>query len=368
MTPTLDRERLNGLSPLEAGYAALREFPARDEKQQLVISKCRSLLYGYDQRWQNQPYRIDEVERVVEAPLWNPETQCKSRTFSLAAKIDVTAWLGNRRVIIDHKTCSEDIKDPNSDYWRHLVVEAQPTHYMYMEHLARRKADDAVWDIARKPSISPKQLTKSDLERVLISRHYYDRAMSRESIEQVASDARETLEMYEARLAYDCTVERPEWYFQRRSTPRLDSELHEHAVETWAWGQDIIQARRENRWPKNDGACMLYGRPCQYLGICSGYSDPESSDWKRREYVHPELPVLGGGSGRDILTNSRIRSFKTCRKLHYFRYELGLEKWDAEEAESLVFGHIWHLAQEAWWQAMKARQAEVDTEVVYANA
>lgn len=319
-----------------------------DDSAQLVAAKCRGLMRGYDAAWSAANYEAVAVEQVVTAELFNPATQARSRSFTLAGKLDVLLNDNGRRILMDHKTTTQDIADPNSPYWRQLVVESQPSHYMLLEWLNGRKVDTAIWDAIRKPSISPKKLTKAERAHVLANQRYYDTTISRKSLEIVMGEERETLEMYEARLSHDCTSERPQWYFQRRPVPRLDHEIVEHAEELWGHSQEILTARREQRWPRNSGACMLYNTPCKFLGICSGHDTPESDKWRRKNTVHAELPI--DGDGRDVLTNSRIRCFQTCRKKHFFEYELGIEQHDEEEKEALFFGSLLHLALEAWWK------------------
>jgi ATP-dependent helicase/DNAse subunit B len=92
---------------------------------------------------------------------------------------------------------------------------------------------------------------------------------------------------------------------------------------------------------------MMYGSPCKFLGICSGHDTPESDNWRKLGRVHQELPLPA--DGRDILTNSRIRCFQTCRRKHFYQYELGIERQDDEEKETLYFGRLWHAALEAWF-------------------
>lgn len=103
---------------------------------------------------------------------------------------------------------------------------------------------------------------------------------------------------------------------------------------------------------------MLYGSPCEFLGVCSGYDDISSANWKQREWVHPELPA-GEGRGLELLTNSRIRCFQTCRQKHHFKYEIGIERVDEEERESLFFGDLFHRALEAYFLALKEQQKGV---------
>lgn len=338
---------------LAASLAAIDSTmtPSTEYRWQLIAAKCRALMAGYDARWSYGPYLPVAVEQVVTSELYNPETNRRSRTFTVAGKLDLTARRGERVVLIDHKTTSDDISDPNSPYWRQLVVESQPSHYMLLEWLNGRKVDEAVWDVVRKPGISPKKLSKAELQSAAITKTYQGVRIYQASVDALSKDpdGRETLEMYEVRLVNDCTKERPEWYFQRRAVPRLDAEVREHAGELWDHGQDILQARNTERHPRNSGACLLYGSPCAFLGICSGHDTPDSNNWKKKTWMHAELPVLDG-DGREVLTNSRIRSFQTCRRKHYFEYELGIERLDEEERETLFFGNLWHEAQAAYWK------------------
>ncbi len=350
------------MTKLQAALAALDKLIPLDDRQALVVSKCRGLMRGYDRRWADTPYLVDEVEALVESDLWNPETGRKSRTFRLAGKLDVTAWLNGRRVIVDHKTASDDIGDPNSPYWRQLIVEAQPSHYSLLEWLNGRKVDDVVWDVVKKPAIRPKDVAKKDQEVTLRTGYYFGHKLSADALGYLRAAGREDFEMYEARLAQDCGELRPEWYFQRRSVLRLDSAISEYATELWDNAQEVMHARNTGRHARNHKACLYKNSPCKFLGICSGYDDPASDRWEKKQQVHAELPTLVG-DGRDVLTNSRVGEFMLCRKKHYLSYELGIERQDEEEAEALFFGTLWHTAQEAWWLALRDEQRLLQGEV-----
>lgn len=333
---------------LAAAIAAVDDFcgECTDDSKALVRAKVRGLLAGYHARWVDAGYEALGVERVYRSALWNPATQAKSRTFEAAGMIDLVARL-NGTFLFDHKTTTLDITDPDAPYWRQLRVEGQVTHYLLLKWLSGEKLDGAVWDVTRKPSISPKKLSKGERASAVADRKYFGRILSGGDLMALQTEERETLSMYEARVAHDCTVERPEWYFQRRPVPRLDHELLEYAEDLWQHGQNILFSRKIERLPKNSGACMLYGSPCKFLGICSGHDSPDSDRWKRREIRHNEL----GESGRmDALTNSRIRCFQTCQVKHRFEYELCLERQDEEEKESLWFGSCYHAALNAWWR------------------
>jgi hypothetical protein len=343
------------LTAVGAAHEAIAQFSGKEDSQRLVASKCRALLLGYHSRWGLPDFDILAVEQLAQSDLYNPATQAKSRTFSVAGKIDLIVNRFGRRVLFDHKTTSEDIKDPNSTYWRQLVVEAQPSHYMLLEWLNGRKVDEATWDVMRKPDIRPKQVAKKDREETLRYGHYFGVKLSADSLEELRITERESLEMYECRLLHDCTKERPEHYFQRRTVMRLDAEIHEHATEIWDYSQEIILARRLARHSKNSGACIYYSRPCKYLGICSGHDEATSNNWKAKEQVHDEL-ILIGTDGRDVLTNSRLTEFKTCRRKHFYSFEMGIDRIEEEEAEVLYFGSLWHKALEAYFVTIQKGQ------------
>jgi hypothetical protein len=341
-----------------------------DESQRLVAAKCRALITGYDRRWAEAGYVPERVEETLTSDLYNPDTKGKSRTFQVAGKLDVVANYLNRRVLVDHKTTSQDITDPNAPYWRQLVVEGQVSHYMLLQWMHAEKCDDAMWDVIRKPGISPKKITKAEIKSVTSLGTYYDLRVSEEDKRTfLQGSERETYAMYEARLVHDCTKERPEWYFSRRSVPRMDSEILDYARELWQHSQDILYTRQQPGLPpRNSGACMLYGAPCKFLGICSGHDSPDSDRWQDKAQIHPELPADVQANGRQLLTNSRIRCFQTCRRKEFYEYELGIERVDEEEREALYFGSLLHEGLAAWWRALiPAEQSNGDEHSAFAG-
>lgn len=338
--------------PLQGALAILDTFDQTNESSAIVVAKCRALMRGYHARWHNAGYNATAVEQTYTAPLYNPATQSQSKTFTMAGKIDVIAELHRRTFIIDHKTTSQEIDNPDAPYWRQLVVEGQVNHYYLLQWVNGLKPDGAVWSVTRKPTISPKKLSKAELAAAVSRRTYFGVPLSNTSLSELQIQDRETLEMYEARLTYDCTVERPGWYFQRRCVPRTNSEIHEYAAELWEHSQEILHTRRRTKEtgrlpPRNSSACMSYGSPCSFLGVCSGHSDIQSDRWRQKEHVHAELGNIP--DAENALTNSRIRCFQLCRRLEYYKYVLRLERNESDEKDSLFFGHVWHAAMEAWW-------------------
>jgi len=343
--------------PVDRAFsAAIAVIDSYPKTSPLIAAKCKGLMYGYHHRWANSPMRVLAVEKESYAPLFNVLTNRKSRQFTIAGKIDAIVEIDGELIIIDHKTASDEIEDPSAPYWKLLVVDSQPSHYMLLEWLNGNKIDGAVWDVARKPSISPKQLNKSEIKKLSEERRYFGYELSEEDIVEMNVRSSESYAMYCARLAYDCTFVRPGRYFQRRRVGRLDSELIQYAKELWGVSREIASCRGNGMWIRNPGACMLYGRPCEYLGICSGYEgEDDRTLWSTAPCVHRELSGVEG-DGKDIITNSRTRCFLDCRRKHFYQYELGLNRIERAESEAIAFGSLWHAALEAWFKAQMLKE------------
>ncbi|HET9087162.1 MAG TPA: PD-(D/E)XK nuclease family protein, partial [Acidobacteriaceae bacterium] len=106
-----------------------------------------------------------------------------------------------------------------------------------------------------------------------------------------------------------------------------------------------------NSHPKNHLSCFNYHTPCRYLGICSGYDTPDSDKWTRQEWKHPELPGLV--TKDHIITNSRMNTFRECKRKHHYQYGLGLRRVDEKPSAALGFGDVWHRSLEAYFNSIK---------------
>ena len=216
-------------TPLELALAQLEI----DADRWQLVAMARGMMRGYDARWRQSQQNIvvEQIESTYESPLFNPETGCRSRTFSVAGKIDKLAQQDGL-VLYDHKTTSSnnDIADPSSTHWRQLNIDAQAKHYELLLWANGIRVDRVIWDVARKPGIRPKKLTKAEMTEIDSLGHYYGFDLSAEAIETARTTGQEDAEPYELRVAAE-TINNPDRYFQRRSVPRLRSELAEYASE-----------------------------------------------------------------------------------------------------------------------------------------
>lgn len=326
-------------TPLESARNAIPT--SADDK---TAGALWGIVTAYEDRWRHtfDGLKLLESEVTYTAPIINTATKKPMRIFTQAGKLDTILQDGSYTVLMDHKTTSDDIGDPDSTYWRQLIIEGQPKHYEILLLANGKRVDRIAWDVVKKPGIRPKQIDKKSATAITSLHEYVGYKVSNETQQAIIDGKlpRENAELYGYRVAREM-LDNQDKYFQRRSVTRLDHELVKYADEIFEIAHEINGTRKSGRHFRNSGACMQWGRPCVYLGLCSGHDTEDSDNWLRREAVHRELDD-SVGDGRNVLTNSRIKCYQTCRRKHYYQYEMGLERVREEEAEALYFGTLWH--------------------------
>lgn len=329
------------MNALQAALDAIDKANADDVTHYTAVA----LMRGYHERWQNQAWRTIAVEQQFRLPLVNPDSGKPSRTFTWAGKRDAVAEFDGRLYVVEHKTTSDDIADPDSTYWRTLKIDSQVSTYQLSAWQEGNKIAGTLYDVIRKPTIRPKQLPQKERAGIASLKRYMGGDVSEATVWAVVDGMdRENGELFGLRLESDIRENQAK-YYQRQTLTRFDHELAEFATELWQIAQEIRETNNRGTHFRNSGACMLYGRPCEYLGICSGFDNPDSDKWIKAN-PHKELNEVADSA----LTNSRIRCYATCRRKHHYRYNLGLTRVDSEDAESLRFGSLLHVALEAWWE------------------
>lgn len=325
---------------------------------EIVAATVKGLMYGYAVQWEAgmADKEIECMEKTFVGPLMNPATGKPSRTWRVAGKIDKLVQEDGARVLYDHKTTSQEIENPDAVYWRTLQVDSQHQHYELLLWLNALKVDRIVWDVVRKPGIRPKKVAKKERQGIVATGTYCGFHVSPETRAAYTEEETENGELFCFRVCQEVT-ERPERYFARRSVVRTNHELLEYQRELWEAADSMRLARNEGTHYRNASACMNYGTPCIFLGVCSGHDSIESDNWKFKEQRHQELDYEG--DGRDLISNSRLRTFLACRRKHYYEYECGVERVDAEEREALYFGTVWSAALDTYW-SLTCRNGEID--------
>lgn len=326
-----------------------------------AVARARALMQVYDETWSvrwKTEFEILGAEIEFRFPLLNPETEAPSRSFDEAGKIDVLARRksSGRKLVVEHKTTSDSV-DPASEYWDRLRLDTQISKYYLATARHGEPVDSVLYDVMSKPGQRPCKVPTLDENGFKIvldpngNRVFTKGGKPRESADNekgwLVQGRQETPAEFETRLL---TVQRaaPLEYFAQREAPRTNSDILEYMADAWASAQQILYFRSKNLWPRNPDACQH----CEMFPLCSGRASVDGIRFRAQSVVHRELKIQDGESGRQLLTNSRLKALRKCARYHQLRYEQGIERVD-EDKEALTFGALIHTGLEAYFNSIK---------------
>lgn len=223
--------------------------------------------------------------------------------------------------VVEHKTSSEDIS-LGSTYWKRLTLDPQISLYIEGARHLGYDVKGVLYDVLRKPAHRlSKGETDSDFEKRVINA-----------------------------IAEDNTK-----YYQQGVVVRLASDRNEAACDVWNSATALRDSKRLNVWPRNPDACIQWSRTCDYFPVCTGESDIEDSFRYRIESsAHTELDVSDEEKSEDnheaplqLLTQSSLRTFRSCQRKYHYRYEKKARP--IVDSEALSVGKRIHEALEIWW-------------------
>lgn len=297
------------LKPIEGKYAD----PA-------AAIRMEELVRGYHLRWIGSFAKatVIRIEGQFAVPLINPATDAKSRTWITGGKYDVLARDEQGRLWnVEHKSTSEEIEDPASDYWLIKAMDTQTSQYWEPGAAQAATADSldpvpegeeiygTLFDVAKKldgmnkPKIkgSPRKYTakkksKDESEESFAARCDAEGVGQPESDEAFAARKealRETLEEFRMRMRAKIE-ENPAAFYQRKPVPRTQSQLDDFRLSRWQLAKSAHEDERIGNRPKNPDACMKWGKPCIFFMHCAtGAELRQDDDWEKLDWVHPEL-------------------------------------------------------------------------------
>lgn len=244
--------------------------------------KARILFEEYCKHWESdfQKYKILAVEKEFSLPLINPATGAKSRTFELAGKIDliVQDLESGDIAVVEHKTTSNDISNPESNYWLALQIDPQITGYFLAAESLGYNPKKIIYDVIGKPNIKPLLATPVEARKHTKEGKLY--ANQR--------DTDETPEVFSERLRL-AIADEPSRYFQRRDIARIETDIIEYLQDMWAVGKLIMESRNEDFWPRRPKQCFNYGR-CAFFDVCAKCAMLEDESlYTKSENKNPEL-------------------------------------------------------------------------------
>jgi hypothetical protein len=317
------------------------------------LARAAVMLAGYDARWLGEMarYEVIAVEAEFLAPLINPETGAPSRTWQLGGKLDVLAREDNcRNVVIEHKTSGSGDVGAGSDYLKRLRLDGQVSVYYSGAAALGHPVDACVYDVLVKPALRPYKATPVEARKFTKDGALYKTQRERD----------ETPEEYRDRLV-EAVSAAPSDYFMRAEVVRLEEEVADAMADVWQLGRSMRENDLAGRAPRNPDACVRYGRTCEFFGVCVGEASVDDPGlFRRSESVHPELST---NADMQLLTASRLGSYRACARLHHLRYELGFRP--AVEADTLRFGSLVHLGLQHWWEAQDGNRLDAAMDAIH---
>lgn len=253
---------------LEAGLLAITTAPTDGSPaEEYDVEKARVLLCGYHARWvvdgmhtwQGQPIHVHGAEVPFTGPLVNPATGKASKTFTHDGTIDAICEIGGRFYAMEHKTSGEDFS-PGSEYWQRLRLDTQIGHYLAGARHLGYELDGVLYDVIGKPALAPLLATP-------IEKRKYRTTDGALYANQRGHD--ETPEEYALRLS-DFVAANPDQCYARSILVRLERDEREAAIDAWQTAEEIRDAVRLNRFPRNPMSCRLYNHTCDYWPACAG--------------------------------------------------------------------------------------------------
>jgi hypothetical protein len=231
------------------------------------------------------------------------------------------------------KTSSEDISY-GSTFWKRTTLDNQIGLYILGARSLGYNVVGCLYDVLRVPMLKPYQVSRQ---------------------RKVA----ETPEEFGKRCL-DAICKEPGKYFVRGEVVRLEDEQAETAMDVWQTSLAMREAKRLKIYPRHSGSCMQWSRACEYLSVCCREASVDDTMlFERVETEHSELEL--SESGKTRITQSSIKTFRSCPRKYYLRNVLGIRS--RKNVETLRRGKSVHAAIEALCKfgSMDVAMAALDT-------
>jgi hypothetical protein len=283
------------------------------------LARARPMLRGYQARWteDQSTYEVLAVEHEFEYALVNPETGAASKTWRLGGKMDVLVRersAPERVWVIEHKSSSEDISI-GSTYWVRLRMDTQVSVYFAGAQALGHDVCGVIYDVLGKPGIRPGSVPVLDQDGAKVVHdasgqrvRTKDGKKWRETGDAaqgfVLQVRAETPAEFELRVT-QLIAAAPDRFYRRGPVMRLDDEVRGALTDIWQQAQQMREAERLGRSPRNPDACERWGRLCEMFPVCSGETTLENEGlYRLSANVHPELT----GPAKEELTNGSTES------------------------------------------------------------
>lgn len=281
---------------------------------------AEELLKAYHARWDAEmgvSVRPVGVEVDFESAIPDADGTASEFNHWRSGRMDLVvqimefgAW---HHAIGEHKTTSEDIA-PGAPYWTKLRVDTQVSEYL-RGGSARFGVElrHVFYDVLVKPDITPYRATPPDKRKYTkgkpCKKHAVEVACAncdgsgwkeKPRLQARQHERDEHPEEWRARLVTWLAANLSQ-VFARMVIPRLDHELIEADLDAAQTGDIIALCEKAQRWPKNDQACMAFGRPCDFRDVCLGVASVTDPN-RFRTRTYGNAPQEDMNDGHDFST------------------------------------------------------------------
>lgn len=267
------------------------------------------LVCAYDWRWASMRLEYLACELAFQLPLLNPATGARTPIFERAGKIDGIVKLEDGRLAVkETKTVSEDL-GPDASLWRRLRMDQQISGYISAARDLGYAVDTVLYDIVRKPSISPTPMPIVDADGIkIVLDANGERVRNANKTWRQTGDKEKGFELQTRPMSStewgqkltDDICSRPDYYFARVEIPRLDQDIAEYQQELWEIQLTMREAQRMGRHYRtvHRNTCGF----CEYFDTCSTNQRIDRTSppvgFQFVDDIHPELGRKEASNGQ----------------------------------------------------------------------
>lgn len=258
-------------------------FPGReqDERQKKDWHLARAMITAYIETYPSEDFVVVAIEKQFQCPVINPDTGAASRTFYMRGKVDALVTRDGEYFLLEHKTAAAIDKG----YIEKLPLDFQVTLYAhYLERFMNIRIAGVIYNVIGKAKI---QQSVGETVEEFEARRADLIAKSKTGKSSAKQKMPESDEEFAARLAEK--YREPDMFHRSPLyIPRSQYEML--TAEIWELSQQLLIARRTNRWYMNTDVCFLYHRPCRFFPVCVSGDNPNVIENRYRiGPTHPEL-------------------------------------------------------------------------------
>lgn len=252
--------------------------------------KLSRLFAAYAWRWNAAEFEIEQAEQTFKIDVG---------PYIFEGQIDgIIRIPDGRRGVLERKTTGDPIEG-SASYWDRLRLDVQVGLYsVAVSHLIGETPAFILYDVVRKPSISPKAIVKADgarMDKELAKTGvctYFGQTFAEHEARPALDGMHESTALYGARLTADIG-DRPGFYFGRREVPRTSDDYAELLRNLVQQVRVLEHAQAAGLMHRNPDACDAFGT-CEFFGLCSNGVRPTAltgipDRYRKRAHVHPEL-------------------------------------------------------------------------------